>query len=116
MLQHHDALRLRITSSADNWQQQIAAPDPAIPFKHIDLSALPPDEQPAARTPGNQPEFPGTYRRQNMFVPAATNSALRALAQQQQMTLNTLVQGAWALIHSAYTGQDDVVFGRRAAG
>ncbi|HEY0602499.1 MAG TPA: amino acid adenylation domain-containing protein [Herpetosiphonaceae bacterium] len=69
-----------------------------------------------ARTPGNRPEFPGTYRRQNMFVPAATNSALRALAQQQQMTLSTLVQGAWALIHSAYTGQDDVVFGYAASG
>ena len=32
------------------------------------------------------------------------------------MTLNTLVQGAWALVLSCYSGQDDVVFGAVVSG
>ncbi len=32
------------------------------------------------------------------------------------MTLNTLVQGAWALLLSRYSGADDVVFGVTVAG
>lgn len=38
-------------------------------------------------------------------------SSLRALAERVGVTLNTLVQGAWALLVSRYSGDDDVVFG-----
>ncbi|MBV9791257.1 MAG: non-ribosomal peptide synthetase, partial [Chloroflexi bacterium] len=69
-----------------------------------------------ASVPGNQPEQTQDYRRQKLFISTLTNNALRVLAQQQQLTLNTLVQGAWALLHSAYTGQDDIVFGYAASG
>ncbi len=40
-----------------------------------------------------------------------TADALRALARRQQLTVNTLVQGAWALWLHAQGGGDDVVFG-----
>src|SRR5262249_6579929 len=42
-------------------------------------------------------------------------SALRALAQEHGFTLNTLVQGAWALLLSLYTGEEDVIFGTTRA-
>ncbi len=40
----------------------------------------------------------------------------RALARQHHLTLNTLVQGAWAVLLSRYSGEDDVVFGGTVSG
>jgi amino acid adenylation domain-containing protein len=37
-------------------------------------------------------------------------------AREHRLTLNTLVQGAWALLLSRYSGEDDVVFGVTVAG
>jgi amino acid adenylation domain-containing protein len=42
-------------------------------------------------------------------------SALKSFAQQHELTLNTLIQGAWALLLSAYSGEEDVVFGAARA-
>ena len=41
---------------------------------------------------------------------------LKAFAQTQQITLNTLVQGAWLVLLSRYTGQRCVAFGATVAG
>ena len=41
---------------------------------------------------------------------------LNALAHQQQLTINTLVQGAWAMILSCYSGERDIVFGATVSG
>ncbi|MBW4678521.1 MAG: amino acid adenylation domain-containing protein [Microcoleus vaginatus WJT46-NPBG5] len=46
----------------------------------------------------------------------ATTAALQSLARQHQLTLNTLVQGAWALLLCRYSGEDDVVFGATVSG
>jgi len=43
-------------------------------------------------------------------------SELMALANQHQLTLNTIVQGAWALLLSRYSGEEDVIFGAVRAG
>ncbi|MEH1968906.1 amino acid adenylation domain-containing protein [Nostoc sp.] len=45
-----------------------------------------------------------------------TTAGLQSLAKKHQLTLNTLVQGAWALLLSRYTGQEDVVFGAVTSG
>jgi surfactin family lipopeptide synthetase C len=47
--------------------------------------------------------------------PSAT-AALQTLTRQHQLTLNTIVQGAWALLLSRYSGERDVVFGSVIAG
>ncbi|WP_238697127.1 condensation domain-containing protein, partial [Streptomyces sp. E2N166] len=47
---------------------------------------------------------------------ADTHQALNTVAREHDLTLNTLVQGAWALVVSALTGQDDVVFGATVSG
>ncbi|TVT18530.1 non-ribosomal peptide synthetase, partial [Amycolatopsis rhizosphaerae] len=44
------------------------------------------------------------------------STALRELAQRHRITLNTLVQSAWAVLLSRYSGADDVVFGMTVAG
>ena len=40
-----------------------------------------------------------------------TTAALQRLARENRLTLNTLVQGAWAILASRYSGDTDVVFG-----
>ncbi|MEO8562663.1 MAG: condensation domain-containing protein, partial [bacterium] len=46
----------------------------------------------------------------------ATTDALRVLAEAHGVTLNTIVQAAWALVLSRYSGESDVVFGVARAG
>jgi hypothetical protein len=55
------------------------------------------------------------YDEQAIRLSVEATSALRALAQQQELTLNTLVQGAWALLLSRYSGEEEVVFGATRA-
>jgi len=50
-------------------------------------------------------------RDQLRALPASATAALRDLARQNHLTLNTLVQGAWALLLSRYSSGHDVVFG-----
>ncbi|SOD64429.1 amino acid adenylation domain-containing protein [Streptomyces zhaozhouensis] len=45
-----------------------------------------------------------------------TYRALSAVVREQGLTLNTLVQGAWALVVGSLTGRDDVVFGATVSG
>ena len=40
-----------------------------------------------------------------------TTAALKALAERHLLSLGTFVQGAWALLLSRYSGEEDVVFG-----
>ncbi|HET8940287.1 MAG TPA: amino acid adenylation domain-containing protein [Polyangiales bacterium] len=47
---------------------------------------------------------------------AAETQALNALAQRQHVTLNALVQAAWALLLQRYTAQSAVVFGATTSG
>ncbi|CAM3296301.1 amino acid adenylation domain-containing protein [Corallococcus sp. ZKHCc1 1396] len=44
------------------------------------------------------------------------SDALRALAREHALTLNTVFQGAWALLLSRYTREQDVVFGATGSG
>jgi amino acid adenylation domain-containing protein/non-ribosomal peptide synthase protein (TIGR01720 family) len=46
---------------------------------------------------------------------AETEGVLR-LARQHQLTLSTLIQGAWAVLLSDYSGMEDVLFGVTASG
>lgn len=61
-------------------------------------------------------ESPGSYAELGTFLSTGTTSALHALARSRRLTLNTLVQGAWALLLSRYNGEHDVVFGATVSG
>lgn len=45
------------------------------------------------------------------WLPTGLRAALQSLAHENQLTLNSLVKGAWALLLSRYSGETDVVFG-----
>ncbi|HEY4573424.1 MAG TPA: condensation domain-containing protein, partial [Thermoanaerobaculia bacterium] len=49
-------------------------------------------------------------------VSAEVTAALRALAARHKLTLQTLTLGAWALLVSRYSGEEDVVFGTAVSG
>lgn len=51
------------------------------------------------------------YKEQEIRLAAPVTSRLRGLAEESGITLNTLVQGVWALMLSKYSGEEDVVFG-----
>jgi natural product biosynthesis luciferase-like monooxygenase protein/amino acid adenylation domain-containing protein/non-ribosomal peptide synthase protein (TIGR01720 family) len=56
------------------------------------------------------------YAEELLLVSAEETASWQEYTRQQHLTLNTLVQGAWALILSRYSGQTDVVFGNVVAG
>ncbi|WP_316432629.1 amino acid adenylation domain-containing protein [Leptolyngbya sp. NK1-12] len=59
---------------------------------------------------------PAIYQEQQLQLSPQLTARLRSFTQQQQLTLNTLVQAAYALLLSRYSGATDVVFGVTCAG
>jgi amino acid adenylation domain-containing protein len=49
-------------------------------------------------------------------LPADTTAALSALAAEHHLTLNTILQGSWALLLARAAGEDDVLFGSVVSG
>jgi amino acid adenylation domain-containing protein/non-ribosomal peptide synthase protein (TIGR01720 family)/FkbM family methyltransferase len=56
------------------------------------------------------------YGEQRARLSLAATSALKAFARRHHLTLNTLLQGAWALLLNRYSGARDVVFGTAVSG
>jgi amino acid adenylation domain-containing protein len=69
-------------------------------------------DRPAPEAPaGGSP----TGQREARLTAQATTS-LQAFARRHRLTLNTVLQGAWALLLSRYSGESDVVFGATVSG
>jgi amino acid adenylation domain-containing protein len=56
------------------------------------------------------------YKEHGIKLPPAASDALKACARGHRVTLNTMLQGAWALLLSHYSGERDVVFGGVVSG
>ncbi|HKP76952.1 MAG TPA: condensation domain-containing protein, partial [Longimicrobiaceae bacterium] len=56
-------------------------------------------------------ESGGRHRRHTVLVAFERTRRLEEAARRRGVTLNTLLQGAWALLLSRYSGEADVVFG-----
>ncbi len=57
-----------------------------------------------------------SYDQQQIQLSASTTAALKSLAKQNHLTLNTLFIGAWALLLSHYSKKKDVLFGTVMSG
>ncbi|GID33104.1 hypothetical protein Abr02nite_80870 [Paractinoplanes brasiliensis] len=77
------------------------------------LSGLDGPTRLAATTPDRTPVRP---RQVTVELPAEETSALRETARRYGVTVNVVVQTAWALVLRLLTGRDDVVFGTTVAG
>jgi natural product biosynthesis luciferase-like monooxygenase protein len=62
-----------------------------------------------------RPDAPAGRGERSFRLTRAETDALRASGKAHDLTLNTFVQGAWALVVAASTGEDDVVFGATRA-
>ncbi|MFH8707046.1 amino acid adenylation domain-containing protein [Streptomyces rubrogriseus] len=85
-------------AARDAWRRSLSGLDEA--------TLLAPDAGPASTAP-SQVSF---------TVDTEVSGALSAWARGQGVTMNTVVQGAWALALAQATGRDDVVFGATVSG
>ncbi|MEW6476446.1 MAG: amino acid adenylation domain-containing protein [Actinomycetota bacterium] len=71
-------------------------------------------EGPTLVAPGQAPgEVPRAVEAE---LPAADTAALAEVARRRHLTLNSVIQAAWAAVVGIETGRDDVVFGATVAG
>ncbi|MCL5995558.1 MAG: condensation domain-containing protein, partial [Chloroflexi bacterium] len=68
-------------------------------------------DRPASSAAGVAP-----YPELDIELPTQTTAALHAMSREHQLTMNTLVQGAWALLLSRYSGEEDILFGATVSG
>ena len=116
-LQQGEALALPVRAYSDyiGWLQQQDLQHAETYWREVlagfsTPTALPIDKHPGALAGGAMPD------RQLVRLTEETSSGLQALSRRYHLTLNTLVQGAWALLLSRYSGEEDVVFGATVSG
>src|SRR5579859_2770717 len=64
----------------------------------------------------SSPDQPVGYAQFEVTLSSVESTRLAQMARRQRVTLNTLVQGAWAILLSRYSGEPEVVFGATVAG
>jgi amino acid adenylation domain-containing protein/non-ribosomal peptide synthase protein (TIGR01720 family) len=79
-------------------------------------SVLSGTEEPTRLVPDDQPRTPVAPERLLLELPAGLSRRLTAAARKHDLTVNTLFQGAWALVLGRLTGRTDVVFGGTVSG
>ena len=75
-----------------------------------------PTSLPGARTVAEAGDQADAGRELMFRLPGSAVTRLRSLAQREDVTVNTIVQAAWALVLSRHSGENDVVFGALRAG
>ncbi len=86
-------------ASAPYWREALAGFRTPTPLPVVAGAGLPKSED--ARGPAER----------KLTLPAVKTAALQAFARAEGFTLNTLVQGVWALLLSRCSGEEDIVFG-----
>jgi microcystin synthetase protein McyB len=69
-------------------------------------------DRPQLSNSGVQP----TYQEQELHLSRATTKGLQSLGLQYGLTLSTLIQAAWAILLSRYSGESEVLFGVTVSG
>ncbi|HEX8177813.1 MAG TPA: condensation domain-containing protein, partial [Pyrinomonadaceae bacterium] len=75
-----------------------------------------PTPLPSSRTAHRPSQSPPASSNAQRQLSASQTASLQSLARRHRLTVNTLVQGAWALLLSRYSGDEDVVFGATVSG
>lgn len=84
------------------WQQTLSKFQTPTPLTNLEIDGLSSQEE--------------KYDEERIKLSAITTAALKSLAQQHKLTLNTLFQGAWAILLSRYSCHKDVVYGCTVSG
>jgi amino acid adenylation domain-containing protein/non-ribosomal peptide synthase protein (TIGR01720 family) len=75
-----------------------------------------PTPLPLDRAPARVDQTGAEINTHVFHLSSSATAGLKALGRQHQLTLNTIVQGAWALLLSRWSGESDVVFGVSVSG
>jgi hypothetical protein len=86
-----------LTAAETYWRQELNGINAPTPLTHLDVTPIAGQEE--------------QYDEQQIKLSATTTTALQSLARQHQLTLNTLIQGAWAVLLSRYSCHTQVVYG-----
>ncbi|MCB5183479.1 non-ribosomal peptide synthetase, partial [Streptomyces antimicrobicus] len=73
-------------------------------------------EEPTLVAPGATPDTAVRPEQVSILLTPERTAALTGFARARGLTLNTLIQGAWAILLAQLTGRDDVVFGATVSG
>jgi len=91
-------LRQRDLSQAEMfWREELKGISSSTPLPLAQASAKPGDDS--------------WYARHEIGISATLVSSLVSLAEKHGFSLNTILQGAWAVLLSRYSGEEDVTFG-----
>ncbi|MEM1293316.1 MAG: amino acid adenylation domain-containing protein, partial [Cyanobacteria bacterium P01_H01_bin.162] len=75
-----------------------------------------PTPLPIWKAPSPQPDAAEHRIERQHLLSVEQTAQLRSFARRHQLTINTLIQGAFGLLLSRYCDQDDIVFGATSAG
>ncbi|HYP30132.1 MAG TPA: amino acid adenylation domain-containing protein [Blastocatellia bacterium] len=67
-------------------------------------------------SPASSPSQEETYRSLQTSLDESLMSGVNRLARRYQLTANTIMEGAWAILMSRYSGKREVVFGATVSG
>ena len=103
------------------WQQTLAGFTTTTPLNlgmapTTDASQSSASQSSASQSSAPQPSAPQPYREQTIALSTETTAQLQVLARDYRVTTNTILLGAWALLLSRYSGEDDVLFGATVSG
>ena len=97
------------------WLQE-EAPDSEVFWKDVLAGFRVPTPLNLAAPPAGLEARAGGFAEESARLDRDTTTALQSLAREQHITLNTIVQGAWSLLLSHYSGSLSVVFGAAFSG
>ncbi len=104
------------------WRRELAgftAPTP-LPDEGMagrrDPTASPSGSERSPERQESSPREAGPYREHRRRLSAESTATIEKWGRRHQLTVNTLVQGAWALLLARYSGENDVVFGATVSG
>ncbi|MCC5648476.1 condensation domain-containing protein [Nostoc sp. XA013] len=66
--------------------------------------------------PQNDSVNKAKYGEREIYLNSISTEIIKSLAKSHRLTLNTLVQGIWALLLNRYSSKDDIVFGITVSG
>ncbi|MCI0491096.1 MAG: amino acid adenylation domain-containing protein [Blastocatellia bacterium] len=69
-----------------------------------------------AHSPARPADAPQGFGERHIHLSAQTSAQLYSLIRKHQITVNTLMQGCWALLLGRYSSEEDVVFGNVVSG
>ncbi|NJO94416.1 MAG: non-ribosomal peptide synthetase [Hydrococcus sp. RM1_1_31] len=92
------------------WRQALKEVKEPTSLKNLEIDSF---CDPRSDPFGNRQE---RYDEEQIKLSTATTAALQSLAKQHQLTLNTLIQGAWAILLGRYSCRNKVVYGCTVSG